>query len=102
MTAGRDLHDIHTVLHLIGHWNELSPVTQFYAAHRLRLLYVPITKGWPAALFYDQQGADEFLDVGPEFWAWFQPPRGRTTQRRQPRGSGRTSTRRPETQTRKE
>jgi hypothetical protein len=60
ITAGRDLHDIHTVLHLIGHWNELQPTTQNYAAHRLRLLYVAITKGWPAALFYDQKGADEF------------------------------------------
>jgi hypothetical protein len=40
----------------------------------MRLLYIAITKGWPAALFYDQQGGDEFLDVSPDFWATFQPP----------------------------
>jgi hypothetical protein len=77
MIAGRDLHDVNTILHLIGHWNELQPLTQNYAAHCLHLLYIAITKGWPSALFYDQQGADEFLDVGPEFWTSFQPPRSR-------------------------
>jgi hypothetical protein len=45
ITAGRDLHDIHTVLHLLAHWDTLHPVTRNYAAHRLRLLYVAITKG---------------------------------------------------------
>jgi hypothetical protein len=34
----------------------------------MRLLYIAFTKGWPAALFYDQQGTDEFLDVSPEFF----------------------------------
>jgi hypothetical protein len=29
----------------------------------MRLLYVAVTKGWLAALFYDQQGADEFLGL---------------------------------------
>jgi hypothetical protein len=38
MTPGRDLHDINTTLHLIGHWTEFSITTQNYAAHRLRLL----------------------------------------------------------------
>jgi hypothetical protein len=37
MTAGRDLHDINTVLHPVGHWDELNYTTQNYAAHRLRL-----------------------------------------------------------------
>jgi hypothetical protein len=34
----------------------------------MRLLYIAVTKGWPAALFYDQQGTDEFLDVPADFW----------------------------------
>jgi hypothetical protein len=47
ITAGRDLHDIHTVLYLIGHWNALQPSAQHYAAHRLRLFYVAITRDGP-------------------------------------------------------
>jgi hypothetical protein len=35
MTTGRDLHDIHTVLHLLAQWPQLTEVTQRYAAHRL-------------------------------------------------------------------
>jgi hypothetical protein len=58
----------------------------------MRLLYVAITKGWPAALFYDQQGGDEFLD---KFWASFQPPqRPRAAQRRPATQRGRSATRR--------
>jgi hypothetical protein len=45
MTAGRDLHDIHTVLFLVAHWIHLEQPARNYAAHRLRLLYVAITKG---------------------------------------------------------
>jgi hypothetical protein len=37
MTAGRDLHDIHTVLFLVAHWPQLQQPTRNYAAHRLRL-----------------------------------------------------------------
>jgi hypothetical protein len=37
----------------------------------MRLLYIAITKGWPAALFYDQQGTDEFLDVAPNIGLHF-------------------------------
>lgn len=40
LTARRDLHDIHTTLHLLAHRSALSEATQRYAAH-LRLLYVP-------------------------------------------------------------
>jgi hypothetical protein len=63
-------------------------------AHRMRLLYVAITKGWPAALYYDQEGADEFLDVSPEFWTSFQPPRTPTAQRQPASQRGRSATRR--------
>lgn len=82
MTTGRDLHDIHTLLHLVGHWAGLDNATRSYRAHRMRLLYIAIAKGWQAALDYDQQGTDEFLDVSPEFWANFQPTRTRAAQRR--------------------
>jgi hypothetical protein len=34
MTAGRDLHHNNTVLHLLTHWQTLSPSTRNYAAHR--------------------------------------------------------------------
>jgi hypothetical protein len=67
VTSDRGLHDIHTVIHAAAHWHHLQPLTQNYIAHRMRLLYIVITKGWPAALFYDQQGGDEFLDVSPDF-----------------------------------
>jgi hypothetical protein len=81
MTADRNLHDINTILHLLAHWHDLTATTQNYGAHRLRLLYIAITKGWPAALYYDQQGTDEFLHFGPEFWTSYQPPLGRAAQR---------------------
>jgi hypothetical protein len=73
MTAGRDLHDIHTVLHMVSAWEQLPESAKMYASHRIRLLYIAITKGWPAALFYDQQGEYEFLDLAPDFWLQFQP-----------------------------
>lgn len=38
-----------------------------YAAHRMMLLYIAITKRWPAALYYEQQGTDDF-------WLQYQPP----------------------------
>jgi hypothetical protein len=37
MTTGRDLHDIHTLLHWIAQWPQLPETTQRYAAHRLKL-----------------------------------------------------------------
>jgi hypothetical protein len=67
MTAGSDLHDIHTVLHLLALWPRLPEATQRYAAHRFKL-NIAATRGWPAAIYYNQQGADEFLDFIPEFW----------------------------------
>jgi hypothetical protein len=67
MTAGHDLHDIHTVLYAAAQWPDLHPVTRNYMVHRMRLLYIAVTKGCPAALYYNQQGADEFLDVEPAF-----------------------------------
>lgn len=94
MTAGRDLHGIHTILHLAAHWNSLDFVIRSYTAHRMRLLYTAVTKGWQAALYYDQQGSDEFLDVSPEFWTAFQPTRSRAAQRRQPPAQRRSPTRR--------
>jgi hypothetical protein len=94
MTAGRDLHDIHTVLFLVAQWPDLHKVARSYTAHRLRLLYIAVTKGWPAALFYDQQGADEFLDVAPDFWTSYQPPHPRAAQRGAAQPRGRSSTRR--------
>jgi hypothetical protein len=75
-------------------------------AHRMRLLYIAVTKGWPEAVYYDQQGADEFLDVNPDFWTSFQaqPTRPKTAQRGTSQSRGRSSTRRgraPRTQPRK-
>jgi hypothetical protein len=73
MTAGRDLHDIHTILHMVSAWENLPDPARGYAAHRMRLLYIAITKGWPATLYFDQQGEDEFLDLAPDFWLQYQP-----------------------------
>jgi hypothetical protein len=50
MTAGRDVHDIHTTLHLVSYWNDLQHPTRQYVQHRLRLLYLVATRGWPAAI----------------------------------------------------
>jgi hypothetical protein len=95
MTAGRDLHDIHTVLYMAAHWDLLQPSARTYLLRRMRLLYIAVTKGWPAALFYDQQGTDEFLDVPPDFWANFHPPpRPKAAQQRTVPARGRSSTRR--------
>jgi hypothetical protein len=65
MTAGRDFHDIHTVLYIVAQWADLLQPTRNYVAHRMRLLYIAVTKGWPAALYYDQQGTDKYLDKLP-------------------------------------
>jgi hypothetical protein len=94
MTAGRDMHDIHTTLFLVAHWPDLNQPACNYTAHRLRLLYIAVTKGWPAALYYDQQGADEYLDVTPDFWTGYQPPRPRAAQRGTSQPRGRSFTRR--------
>jgi hypothetical protein len=32
-------------------------------------------QSWPVASYYNQQGADEFLEVPPDFWNAFKPPR---------------------------
>jgi hypothetical protein len=50
MTTGRDLHDIHIILYLLAQWPQFTEVTQRYAAHRLKLLYIAATKGWSAAI----------------------------------------------------
>lgn len=63
MTADRDLHDIHSALHRGTVARAPASDSCNYVAHRMRLLYVAVTKGWLAALFYDQQGADEFLGL---------------------------------------
>jgi hypothetical protein len=98
MTAGRDLHDIHTVLLLVAHWDQLVPPPRNYTAHGLQLLYIAVTKGWPGALFCDQQRSDLFLDVAPEFWATYQPaPRPRAAQRAPTQGRCRSSTHRART-----
>jgi hypothetical protein len=36
MTAGQDLHDIHTMLHLLAHWETLQAPTRNYAAVMLK------------------------------------------------------------------
>jgi hypothetical protein len=44
-----------------------------------------------ATLYYNQQGADEFLDVTPEFWATYQLlPHARTAQQALTQGRGRS------------
>jgi hypothetical protein len=43
----------------------LHTLLKRYAAHRLKLLYIAATRGWPATIYYDQQGADEYLDLTP-------------------------------------
>jgi hypothetical protein len=67
MTVGRDLHDIRTTLCLLTFWPYLTDHAQRYSVHRLRLLYVAVTKGWSAATYYDHQDGDEYLDVPPDF-----------------------------------
>jgi hypothetical protein len=95
MTAGRDLHDIHTMLHVVAHWDHLSVPSRNYTAPCMRLLYLAITKGWPLALQYDQLGFEEFLDVQPELWTTLIQPvqRPQTAQRRPPGSHGRSATR---------
>jgi hypothetical protein len=63
MTAGRYLHDIHSILYLVAAWDNLTESAIAYATHRMRLLYIVVTKGWLAALYYDQQRTDEFPDL---------------------------------------
>jgi hypothetical protein len=92
MMAGHDMHNIHTTLFLVAQWSELHQPARNYTAHRLRLLYIAVTKGWPAALYYDQQGADEYLDVSSDFRTGYQPPRSRAAQRGVSQPHGRSST----------
>jgi hypothetical protein len=64
-----------------------------YTQHRLRLLYLAATRGWPAAIYYDTHGYDEFVPSEPGFWAGYQQqPRPSTAQ--QARRSSRPATRR--------
>jgi hypothetical protein len=72
MSAGWDLHDIHTTLHLVSYWPELQQATKAYTQHRLRLLYLAATIGWPAAIYFDTHGSDEFIPAEPGFWAGYQ------------------------------
>jgi hypothetical protein len=44
ITAGRDVHDIHTSIVFVAHWDHLQPYAGDYIAHRLRLLYIAVTK----------------------------------------------------------
>jgi hypothetical protein len=81
MAAGRDLHDIHTTLHLVSFWESMPQPTKLYTQHRLRLLYLAATRGWPAAIYYDTHGYDEFIPSEPGFWAGYQQqPRLNTAQ----------------------
>jgi hypothetical protein len=75
MTAGWDMHDIHTALHLVSYWDSLQPSTRQYVQHRLRLLYLAATRGWPMAIYYDTHGSDKFIPSEPGFWAGYQQPR---------------------------
>jgi hypothetical protein len=92
MTAGRDLHDIHTTLHLVLFWDSMPQPTRLYTQHRLRLPYLAATRGWPAGIYYDTHGSDEFIPAQPGFWAGYQQPRPVTAQ--QARRSSRPATRR--------
>jgi hypothetical protein len=65
MTTSRDLQDIHRVHYLASAWEHLSDSVNAYTRHRMRLLYIAITKEWPTALYFDQQGSDEFLELPP-------------------------------------
>jgi hypothetical protein len=73
------MHDIHTTLFLAAQLPDLLQPGRNYTAHRLRLLYIAVTKGWPAALYCDHQGANEYLDVRPHFCTGYQPPRPRAS-----------------------
>jgi hypothetical protein len=92
MTAVRDVHNIHTSLHLVSYWNDLQHPTRQYVQHRLCLLYLAATRGWPATIYYDTHGSDEFIPAEPGFWAGYQQPRPVTAQ--QARRSSRPATRR--------
>lgn len=82
MSAGRDLHDINTVIHLVSYWPDLQESTRNYTQHRLRLLYLAATRGWPAAIYFDTHGSDEFIPAELGFWAGYQQqPRSVTAQR---------------------
>jgi hypothetical protein len=48
--AGCNLHDIHTILHLMAHWPLLEEHTQQFAAHQLCLQYMATTKDLAAAI----------------------------------------------------
>jgi hypothetical protein len=67
MSAGRALHDIHTTLNLLSYWPHLSLPTRRNTLHRLRLLSLTSTKGWPAAVHYDTQVSDKYIPVRPVF-----------------------------------
>jgi hypothetical protein len=68
---------------LVSYWPDLQEVTRSYTQHRLRLLYLAATRGWPAAIYFDTHGSDEFIPTEPRFWAGYrqQQPRPVTAQR---------------------
>lgn len=57
----------------------LTETAQLYThslAHWTCLLYTAATKGWMAAVCYDQQETKEYLDVPPELWSGYRPGTG--------------------------
>lgn len=68
-----ELQDMQAILFLIAHWPDLTDQGRWYTAHRLHLLYIAITKGWQAALYYSQQGTNKFLNILSDFWRGFEP-----------------------------
>lgn len=71
MTAGTERQDKGTDIAAAGIRPLLSRMEGCSTAHRMRLLYITISEGWPAALYYVQHGAGEFVDVPQDFWYGF-------------------------------
>jgi hypothetical protein len=94
MSAGRDLHDIQTVIHLVSYWPDLQHSTRTYTQHRLHLLYLAATRGWPAAIYFDTNGSDEFVPAELGFWAGYQQQPRPVTAQRSGRARARSATRR--------
>jgi hypothetical protein len=98
MTTGRDLQDIQTLLHLVGHWPSLDNPTRAYEPTQPIGCDSSMSQSPKASMqlstLTSKQGTDEFLDVGPEFWAGFQPSPARTAQRRHLQGPRKSPARR--------
>lgn len=69
--AGRDVHDVDANLYILLLWPDLTPAVKKYAFNRAQLLYVALTKGWPAALQLDGAYGDDTLTLPANFQ--FQP-----------------------------